>query len=711
VKQVLQYLRTGETLVSDVPAPHCKPGHLRVANSVSLVSAGTERMLVDFARGSVLSKAMQQPERVRDVLNKIRTDGLLTTYEAVSTKLDLPMALGYCSVGRVLEVGAGVEGFAKGDRVASNGAHAEIVVVPWTLASIVPENVSDESAAFTALGAVAVQGVRLASPAIGECFAVTGLGLVGLLAVQILRANGCRVLGIDIDPSRLQLARNFGADTVDLSRDEDPLSRSLAFSRGRGVDGVLLTLSSKSSKSVSNAAKMCRKRGRIVLVGTTGLELNRADFYEKEITFQVSCSYGPGRHDPQYEDAGRDYPLGYVRWTEQRNFEAVLDMLSQRQLDTTSLTTHRYQIEEAQAAYDVLASREPSLRILLRYPERLTVDDAALQLKRISPTESSQRAIGSGTAGFIGAGNYGGRILIAAFKQAGANLHTIVSAKGVSAVHHGGRLGFRFASSDAEQIFAEPEIDIVCIATRHDSHAEYVQKALRAGKSIFVEKPLALNLDQLKSIESAFLASRQGQTQPLLMVGFNRRFAPLSVKIKSLLAAVREPKSFIMTINAGSVPKDHWVQNPEIGGGRLIVEACHFIDFLRHLAGSPIRDFHVTPLYGPAGPAQSASISLQFEDGSFGVINYLANGNREYPKERLEIYTEGKILVLDNFRSLTGFGWPKFSKMRTWRQNKGQAECVLAFVTAVKTAMPSPIPLPELLEVSRIAILAAQRTT
>jgi predicted dehydrogenase len=286
-----------------------------------------------------------------------------------------------------------------------------------------------------------------------------------------------------------------------------------------------------------------------------------------------------------------------------------------------------------------------------------------------------------------------------------------VSAKGVSAVHHGGRLGFRFASSDAEQIFAEPEIDIVCIATRHDSHAEYVQKALRAGKSIFVEKPLALNLDQLKSIESAFLASRQGQTQPLLMVGFNRRFAPLSVKIKSLLAAVREPKSFIMTINAGSVPKDHWVQNPEIGGGRLIGEACHFIDFLRHLAGSPIRDFHVTPLYGPAGPAQSASISLQFEDGSFGVINYLANGNREYPKERLEIYTEGKILVLDNFRSLTGFGWPKFSKMRTWRQNKGQAECVLAFVTAVKTAMPSPIPLPELLEVSRIAILAAQRTT
>ncbi len=704
MKQILQDIKRGGTFVEDVPAPTVRPKHLRIASSVTLVSAGTERMLVDFARGSLLAKARQQPERVTQALQKVSVDGLHSTVEAIRSKLDQPMALGYCNIGRVIEAGEGTQYFNLGDRVVSNGKHAEIVVVPHRLCAKCPDSVNDETAAFTVVGAIALQGLRLAAPSLGEAFVVTGLGLVGLMAVQILRANGCRVLGIDNDPARLELARKFGAEIVDLSVGEDPLVHALAFSRGRGVDGVLIAASTKSSEPISQAAQMCRKRGRVVLIGVTGLELNRSDFYENEITFQVSCSYGPGRHDPEYEEKGHDYPLGFVRWTEQRNFEAVLDMMAAGSIDVRPLITHRFSIEQAPKAYDLLTSSEKSLGILITYPDAASSAAASCINLNAAPDRISKSAV----MGFIGAGNYGGRVLLKAFKGAGASLHTIVSGSGVSAIHYGRKYGFLNAGSNAESIFAAADIDTVCVATRHNSHARFVRAALQAGKNVFVEKPLCLSIEELKGIESDL---RNGGGTKLLMVGFNRRFAPMVMKAKALIETVGEPKSFVMTVNAGSIENDHWTQDPEVGGGRIIGEGCHFIDLLRHLAGAPIEVFEVAYLKTPSGPIQpdTAVITLRFSDGSLGVINYLSHGHKAVPKERLEIYCAGRVLSLDNYKRLVGHGWRGFSSMRSWRQDKGQAACVGAFVEAVKSGGPPPISLAEIIEVSRVSIEVASR--
>lgn len=704
MKQILQDIKRGGTFVEDVPAPTVRPKHLRIASSVTLVSAGTERMLVDFARGSLLAKARQQPEKVTQALQKVSVDGLHSTVEAIRSKLDQPMALGYCNIGRVIEAGEGTQYFNLGDRVVSNGKHAEIVVVSHRLCAKCPDSVNDETAAFTVVGAIALQGLRLAAPSLGEAFVVTGLGLVGLMAVQILRANGCRVLGIDNDPARLELARKFGAEIVDLSVGEDPLVHALAFSRGRGVDGVLIAASTKSSEPISEAAQMCRKRGRVVLIGVTGLELNRSDFYENEITFQVSCSYGPGRHDPEYEEKGHDYPLGFVRWTEQRNFEAVLDMMAAGSIDVRPLITHQFSIEQAPKAYDLLTSSEKSLGILITYPDA----GSSAAATRINLTAAPDRNPGRAVTGFIGAGNYGGRVLLRAFRNAGASLHTIVSGSGVSAIHYGRKYGFLNAGSKAKSVFATADIDTVCIATRHNSHAHFVRAALQAGKNVFVEKPLCLSIEELKGIESDL--GNGGGTQ-LLMVGFNRRFAPLVMKAKALIETVGEPKSFVMTVNAGSIQNDHWTQDPEIGGGRIVGEGCHFIDLLRHLAGAPIDSFEAAYLKTPRGPIRpdTAVITLRFADGSLGVINYLAHGHKAVPKERLEIYCAGRVLALDNYRRLTGHGWPGFSSMKSWRQDKGQAACIAAFVKAVKNGDPSPISLAEIVEVSRVSIEVAGR--
>jgi predicted dehydrogenase/threonine dehydrogenase-like Zn-dependent dehydrogenase len=710
MRQILQDLKSGKTLVEDVPAPAARPGHLQIATAMTLVSAGTERMLVDFARGSLLSKAQQEPEKVFQALQKMKTDGLAATVGAIQSKLDQPMALGYCNVGRVVDAGLGADNFRPGDRVVSNGKHAEIVVVPKTLCARIPDSVDDECAAFTVLGAIALQGIRLAAPTLGETFVVTGLGLIGLMTVQLLRANGCHVLGIDTDSARLELARGFGAEVVDIESGQDPIARAESFSRGRGVDAVILTASTKSSEPVSQAAQMCRKRGRIVLVGVTGLELNRSDFYEKEISFQVSCSYGPGRYDPHYEDKGQDYPLGFVRWTEQRNFEAVLDMMAAGSLDMRPLVSHRFPIESAAEAYDVLASPQKSLGILIHYSQNNATPTEHYLASRLVLPAAVTGTPGKAVAGFIGAGNYGGPILLKAFQDAGATLHTVVSASGVSASHYGRKFGFQYAGSEPRAIMENPEIDIVCIATRHNSHAGFVREAMRSGKNVFVEKPLCLTHDELGAIANDLGEAGQ-EAPPLIIVGFNRRFAPMVVRMKALLAGVHEPKSLVMTINAGAIPKDHWAQDPEIGGGRILGEACHFIDLMRHLVGAPINDFTMTSLRVPGGPVRpdTASLTLRFADGSFGIVNYFADGHRGMPKERLEVYCAGRVLLLDNFRRLTGYGWRRFSAMKSWRQDKGQNACVAAFVNAVRRGGPPPIPIDEILEVSRVAIEAAAR--
>lgn len=710
MKQVLQSLKTGATALTEVPSPGVVPGAVAVRTSASLVSAGTERMLVEFGRGGLLSKVRQQPDKVRQVLEKARTDGLFATLEAVRSKLDQPLPLGYCNVGRVMALGAGVDGFEVGDRVVSNGKHAEVVVVPRNLCARIPDSVDDESAAFTVLAAIGLQGVRLAAPTLGETVVVTGLGLIGLITVQLLRANGCRVLGIDMNPTRLALARQFGAEVVDLSRGEDPLAAAEAFSRGRGVDAVLLTASTASSEPVSQAAKMCRKRGRIVLVGVTGLELSRADFYEKELSFQVSCSYGPGRYDADYEEKGHDYPVGFVRWTEQRNFEAALDLMASRSLDLRPLISHRFDIDDAAKAYDLLASNEPSLGILIRYPagqgdevpERLASRIVRLRDGQ-SPAQSARAAPAEPALAVIGAGNYAGRMLIPGLRKAGATVRTVVSGSGVTAVHHGRRAEAEFAATDAQAAIHDPAVKAVVVATRHDSHTRYVLAGLKAGKHVFVEKPLCLTLDELAEIESQLDAS----SGLCLMVGFNRRFAPQVQKVKELLAGVAEPKSFVMTVNAGAIPPDHWTQDSEAGGGRIVGEGCHFVDLLRHLSGAPIVRHSAWALGrhpSLAVRSDKATLTLEFADGSVGTIHYLANGHKGFPKERLEVFCAGRVLQLDNFRRLRGWGWPGFSRMNLWRQEKGQAACARAFVDAVRTGGSPPIPVDELLEVARVSI-------
>lgn len=709
MRQVLQSLKDGATELAEVPAPRASAGQVLIHTTATLVSAGTERMLVEFGKANLLDKARQQPDKVRMVLEKARTDGVAATFDAVKSKLDQPLALGYCNVGVVVEVGGDVPCFAVGDRVVSNGKHAEVVSVPRNLCARIPDGVSDEQAVFTVLAAIGLQGIRLVNPALGECVVVTGLGLIGLMTVQLLRAQGCRVLGIDMDSHRLALAQQFGAETVNPADGADVVATAVAFSRGRGVDAVIITASTKSNEPVSQAARMCRQRGRIVLVGVTGLELSRADFYEKELSFQVSCSYGPGRYDASYEEGGNDYPIGFVRWTEQRNFEAVLDMLAAGTVDVGALVSHRFALDHAAEAYDLLSSGQSSLGIVLQYPGALGAGDTRLAQRTVSLATplAPVGAAGKACVAFLGAGNYAGRVLIPAFKSAGATLHTVVSSGGVSAVHHGRKQGFIQASTDATATLANADIDTVVIATRHDAHARQVMAALTAGKHVFCEKPLCLTLDELEEIaqEASMRPSQR------LMVGFNRRFAPNVVKIRHLLAGVTGPMSFVMTVNAGSIPPDHWTQDKNVGGGRIVGEGCHFIDLIRHLAGAPIVRHHALALGRHPSLAirdDKAVITLEFADGSVGTIHYLANGDKGFPKERLEVFCAGRILQLDNFRKLRGWGWPGFSSMGLWRQDKGQAACARAFVEAVKQGLPGPISLDEIIEVSRVSIEVQQ---
>ena len=702
MKQVLQNLKTGATEVADIPCPALQEGYVLVHSSHSLLSTGTERMLVEFGKAGWIDKARRQPDKVRMVLDKVRTDGLLPTLEAVANKLDQPLPLGYCNVGVVAESrarpGSG-PAFAAGERVASNGRHAEMVSVPANLCARVPDAVSDEEAAFTVLGAIGLQGIRLLQPTLGEAVVVTGLGLIGLLTVQLLRAHGCRVLGIDFDPEKLALAKRFGAEVVNLAAGEDPLLAAQGFSRGRGADAVIITATTASSQPVHQAAQMCRKRGRIVLVGVVGLELSRADFYEKELSFQVSCSYGPGRYDPQYEEKGADYPVGFVRWTEQRNFEAVLDMMADGRLDVKPLISHRFEIAEAARAYELVGGGGASLGILLRYPRRAGADARSVALTRASPTLPGQAVLSC-----IGAGSYATSVLLPAFRKAGARLRLVASQSGVSGRHAARKFGFEETTTDTDRLLVDAETTALVIATRHDSHAGLVLAALRSGKHVFVEKPLCLSLVELEEIERCYWELTARFPAQKLMVGFNRRFAPQVVKIKELLAGVRGPKSMVMTVNAGAPAPDHWTRG-EAGGGRIIGEACHFIDLLRHLAGAEVVEHAARQMESAGG--DTLTVTLNFADGSLGALHYFANGCKSFPKERLEIFAAGRVLQLDNFRKLTGFGWPGFGSLRLWRQDKGQGACAAAFLRSLHLGGAAPIPFAELAEVSRLAISIA----
>ncbi|MDH5652056.1 MAG: bi-domain-containing oxidoreductase [Gammaproteobacteria bacterium] len=706
MKQVMQDLSTGETYVIDAPVPNVTKGCVLIDTSISLISAGTERMLVDFGKASLLDKARQQPDKVKMVIDKIKTDGLLTTIDAVKSKLAQPIPLGYCNVGVISEVGHGVEYYKPGERVVSNGPHADVVNVPVNLSARIPDNVDDETASFTVLASIGLQGIRLAKPELGEYFVVTGAGLIGLLTIQMLIANGCHVLAIDFDKDKLDIAKSYGASTCNPADGEDPVSAAYAFSLGNGVDSVIITASTKSNDPVSQAARMCRKRGRIILVGVVGLELNRTEFYEKELSFQVSCSYGPGRYDIEYENKGHDYPYGYVRWTEQRNFEAVLGMMAKGKIDVKSLVSHRYSFDNVKEAYEKLANDKKTLGLLLQYTsDKKTRHNTTVRLSEAAYDTNKP------VVSFIGAGNYASRILIPAFKEAGGQLRTIVTSGGVSSAVNGKKAGFAKASTDVDSILSDSDTNVIVVATRHNTHASYVIEALRAKKNVFVEKPLALTMDELDDVFKVYNEAKNEGSQSRLMVGYNRRFSPHIKKIKSLLSSVNEPKTFIMTMNAGEIPKNHWTQDKEIGGGRIIGEACHLIDLMKYLADADINSMHATSMGNSPGvevTEDKAVITLGFTDGSIGAVHYFANGAQSFPKERIEVFVSGRVLQLDNFRKLHGFGWPGFKKMHLYQQDKGQKNCVVSFLDAVNEGKPSPIDPEDLYQVAKFSILAAE---
>jgi predicted dehydrogenase/threonine dehydrogenase-like Zn-dependent dehydrogenase len=698
MKQVLQNLKNGQTIIAEIPAPKNTKGNILISSSVSLISAGTEKMLIDFGKSSYLEKAKKQPDKVKQVFDKIKSDGLLPTVEAVTSKLNQPLPLGYCNVGKVLE--SSDRQFLKGDRVVSNGPHAEIVRVPINLCAKIPDNVDDETASFTVLGAIALQSIRLANPSLGETFIVSGLGSVGLLSVQILLANGCRVIGLDFNADRCNLAKSFGAEVVNLSNDEDPESFVSKFTNSNGVDGVIIAAASLSDEIIHSAANMCRKRARIILVGVVGLNLRRDDFFEKEITFQVSFSYGPGRNEKSYEEKGIDYPIGFVRWTEQRNFEAVLNLMSSGKLNVKPLISNTFSIEEAVRAYEtILDPNISSMGVLLKY-HSANSDDIKNTIDLRQSVRKNYELDTDVNIGFLGAGNYASRVLIPIFTKHKVLMNTLVTSGGINSYFHGSKNGFVNASTDENSVMQNDEINTVVIATRHDNHAKQISMALNKNKNVFVEKPLAITRQQILEIEKAYTSN----TKNILMVGFNRRFAPHIVKMKSLLLKKNAPKNIVINVNAGFIESSHWTQDIKIGGGRIIGEACHFIDLLLFLIDSKVKSFKALGANNLDSPCDNVTISILFEDGSLGVVHYFSNGPKNFSKEKIDVFCDGSALCIDNFIKMRGYNWKGFSKMNLLAQNKGNKECVTEFVSSIKSSSPSPISFEDIIDGAKLLL-------
>ena len=660
MKQIIQDLKSGETLLEEVPVPQVKAGYVLVKTSRTLVSLGTERMLVEFGKANLIDKARQQPDKVKQVLDKIKTDGLQPTLEAVFNKLGQPLPLGYCNVGRVVAVGRGVTEFSVGDRVASNGNHAEYVCVPRNLVAGVPEEVSDEEAAFTVIGSIALEGVRLVAPQLGETVAVIGLGLIGLIAGQLLRASGCRVIGVEYDAQKVAMARRFGIDAINPKEGCDPMKYVEEATRGIGADAVLITASAKGNEVIHEACVMSRKRGKVVLVGVVGLDMRRDDFYKKELSFQVSCSYGPGRYDEDYENKGHDYPLPYVRWTEKRNFEAVLHCIASGSLDVKSLITERVPLAQYGEIYGDMRKRG-SIASILEYPETCSAETV------VGIGSNGFAAGGRKKFGIIGAGNYASSMIVPCLGKAGAPIKYIASAQGLHAKILAKTAKAENATSDYREIMKDAEVGCVVICTRHDLHAPMVVETLKAGKSVFVEKPLCVRPEELDEVLAAYREAPEGTT---LTVGFNRRFSPFAEKLHTL--AGNGPKNIVATMNAGFIPKDMWVHDMEVGGGRIIGEACHFIDLCSYLAGSTVVRVCMNAMgENPEDNTDNASIMLKYANGSTAVINYFANGSKSYPKERIEVFSDQRVFVIDNWRKLEAYGVRGFSKMRG-TMDKGQ---------------------------------------
>ena len=707
MKQILQHMNDGKTIVEEVPVPVARSRTALVKTSTSLVSAGTERMLVDFAEKNLIGKATSRPDLVRQVIAKAQREGLLPTLEAAFNKLEQPMPLGYSSAGTIIEVGAEMGEFKPGDRVACAGGgfavHAEYALVPYNLLAPLPDNVDFASAAFTTLGAIAMHGFRLSSPQLGESVCVIGLGLLGLLAAQIARAAGCSVFGIDLSPDRVRLAQSLGFSAA---LNEASLDMVPGVTNGRGFDHVLICADTHSNDTVALAGQVSRDRGSVVAVGAVGMDLPRKIYYDKELDFKVSRSYGPGRYDPRYEEAGNDYPIGYVRWTEGRNLQAFVDLLANGQVDVHPLITHRFPIEDAPKAYDLITGRlkEPFLGVLLTYPESIEEKGIVHKVETPSYVSAPQPTI---KLGVLGAGNYAQAIFLPVIrKTGGAELKGIVTASGLSAQQTASRFGFGFAATTEEEVLENPDINSVVILTRHQHHARQVLTALRNKKSVYCEKPLALTPDELAEIESTL---DQPET-PLLTVGYNRRFAPMATRMSEFLKVRSEPLFIQYRVNAGYLPPTHWIHDPLQGGGRIIGEGCHFIDFLTFLVGDSPVSVHATGLPDKEKyNRDNVLLTLYFADGSIGTVTYLANGNKNFAKERVEAFTSGRIAVLNDFRTLELVTEERKNITRSrLRQDKGHTHAWQGFLTALKQGGPPPIPYDQLMSTSRASFAALE---
>lgn len=705
MKQVLQSYKTGALSVSDVPAPGIEPGAVLVHTRASLVSTGTERMVMDLAKKSLWGKAKARPDLVRKLMAKASRDGLMATVQAARRKLDAPLPLGYSSAGVVVAVGEGVEGVPLGARVACAGAkvanHAELNLIPQNLCALIPEGASDEAASFVTVGSIALQGVRQAAPTLGETFAVIGLGLIGQLAVQLLKANGCRVLGIDLDPRKVALAQQMGADRT-VVRSGDVAGVCAAFTNGRGVDGVVITAATSSNDPITLAGDLCRDRGRVVAVGAVGMDVPRRPYYDKEITLHQSRSYGPGRYDPVYEDLGMDYPIGYVRWTEKRNMEAFLQLCAEGRVNVDPLISHRFEIADAESAYKLIGAERPAeipepLGILLTYPTQ-TVPERTVQVK-----PSVARKSGNVRVSFAGAGNFAAGVLIPALAESpNASLSVIASARGFTATHLASQYGFTAATTDFEALVGE-NTDALVIATRHNLHAQQSSLALRAGKHVFVEKPLALDEEELAQVLSA-----QAESGKILMAGFNRRFSPLAVQMESFFHGHRGPLVMHYRVNAGMLPADSWIYDPAIGGGRIIGEGCHFIDLMSFMTGAPAIEVYAKAIAPKAGVRadENVIITITYADGSIGSLHYVATGDAAAGKERLEVLGEGACAYLEDFRflDLHRNGKPRY--VRKLAQDKGHKAELTAFIAAIRNGGPPPIEISSLAATTRATFAA-----
>lgn len=693
MKQIIQDLKSGATILEEVPVPQVKSGFVLIKTTRTLVSLGTERMLVDFSKANLIDKARQQPDKVKQTLDKIKTDGLKPTIEAVFNKLGQPLPLGYCNVGKVVEVGRGVSEFSVGDRVASNGNHAEFVCIPKNLVAKIPDNVTDDEAAFTVIGSIALQGIRNLRPELGETIVVVGLGLIGQIAAMLLKANGCRVIGVEYDQQKIDLAARRGIVGVNPANGSDPVKFVNDFTGNIGVDGVLITASSKSDDIIHQACEMCRKRGRIILVGVIGMNMRRDDFYKKELSFQVSCSYGAGRYDEEYEEKGHDYPISYARWTEKRNFEAVLNSISTGGIDVKSLITETVELADYKDIYSDMRKRG-SIASIIKFPETAEIIRNVLIDKHNSNPSSRK-------FGIIGAGNYTSSMVVPCLKKANASIKYIASAGGLTAKVLAKKAGADIATSDYHEILKDEEVGTVIITTRHNLHSTMVLECLRAGKSVFVEKPLCLNERELEEIRKVYNSSSSDLT---LTVGFNRRFSSFAQKMKKLVGD--SPKNIVATMNAGFIPKDMWVHDMEIGGGRIIGEACHFIDLCSFIAGSTIISVCMNALgENPEENTDNVSILLRYKNGSNAVINYFANGSKSYPKERVEVFSQGKVLTLENWRKLRGYGIKGFSR-KSGSMDKGQIAQFALLNEQMINGGPSLIPFESIYNTTKASFAA-----